>query len=300
MPFLIRAPGTHSLLVDFGRPHHRSLGVPLGGAADRAALALGNALLGNEPAETALEITLAGPVLEATAPHAVVVSGARFALWVNDSPRPAAKSFTVRPGDVLRIGTTERGLRGYLCVVGGFESPVILGSRSALEPIRAGQQLVCRPSLVRSRLLLDVPPVEGDSAVLRALQGSHAGEFDADDFVSQDYTVAAESNRMGSRLQGRPLARKDNHELLSAPVCPGTVQITNDGQAIVLGVDAQTIGGYPRIAQVISADLDKLGQLRPGQTIRFQWVDRADAESSYRARQAWLQERVTRLRHSIF
>ncbi len=300
MPFLIRAPGTHSLLVDFGRPHHRSLGVPVGGAADRAALALGNALLGNDPAQSALEITLAGPVLEATAPHSVVVSGAPFALWVNDSPRPAGKSFTVRPGDVLRIGTTELGLRGYLCVVGGFESQMILGSRSALEPIRPGQQLVCRPSEARSRLLLDAPPFIDDSVVLRVLKGSHAEEFDAGAFVSQDYTVAAESNRMGNRLRGRPLARKDNQELLSAPVGAGTVQITNDGQAIVLGVDAQTIGGYPRIAQVISADLDKLGQLRPGQVIRFQWVDRTDAEASYRHRQAWLHERVTRLRHSIF
>jgi antagonist of KipI len=143
----------------------------------------------------------------------------------------------------------------------------------------------------------DQPPADG--RLLHVLPGTHAEQFPAEAFVGQEYTVTAESNRMGLRLAGQPVPRQQAEELLSAPVCPGTVQITHDGRAIVLGVDAQTIGGYPRIAHVIAADLDKLAQLRPGDRIRFQWVEHATAIAQFRARQAWLHAWVTRLRHSL-
>src|SRR5262249_46638205 len=115
-------------------------------AADRVAIALGNGLVGNAPDAVALEVTLAGPILEALHPVAGVVFGAPFRSTINGHDIPSGTTFTLQPGDILRVGGTGAGARGYLCVAGGFDSPEALGSRSALEPIRAGQMLACRAS----------------------------------------------------------------------------------------------------------------------------------------------------------
>src|SRR5437879_2906351 len=119
---LLLTPGLLSLLVDFGRPRWRSLGVPVGGAADRAALALGNGLVGSPPDAVALEFTLSGPTLEAQHPAAGVVFGAPFQLTLNSRPISIGTTFTLEPGDVLKIGGTPAGVRGYLCVAGGFDT----------------------------------------------------------------------------------------------------------------------------------------------------------------------------------
>src|SRR5579872_4221569 len=153
MSLIVRESGLFSLLVDRGRPRSRSLGIPVGGAADRAALALGNALVGNQPDALAIEITLAGPILEAKESTACVVFGAPFQLTINGSPTRAGSTFTLEPGDVLRIGSTNNGVRGYLCVAGGFEARELLGSCSGFDPIRAGEELACRSSRIEARAL---------------------------------------------------------------------------------------------------------------------------------------------------
>jgi antagonist of KipI len=130
---------------------------------------------------------------------------------------------------------------------------------------------------------------------LRAADGPQAGWFSRESFFSQEFRVVPASNRMGMRLEGAPLA-VPNRELTSEPVCPGSVQVIHDGQCIVIGVDGQTIGGYPKIAQVIAADLDKLGQLRPDDRIRFQAVSLAEAERLRRRKKEELNEWLTRLR----
>ena len=136
MSLRVRDTGLLSLLVDRGRSRTRHLGVPLGGAADRAALALGNALVGNEPGAVALEVTLSGPMVEALHSTACVVFGATFLSTINNQPIAPGTTFTLRSGDVLRVGGAVVGARGYLCVAGGFAAPEVLGSRSALEPVR--------------------------------------------------------------------------------------------------------------------------------------------------------------------
>jgi antagonist of KipI len=131
---------------------------------------------------------------------------------------------------------------------------------------------------------------------LRVLDGPQASWFPAEAlFGSRRFSVSQASNRMGLRLQGEPLP-VPARELVSEPVCPGAVQVTRDGQCIILGVDGQTIGGYPKIAQVISADLDSLGQLRPGEEIRFARVSMEEAETAARLRRTKLQEWLIRLR----
>lgn len=334
MSLTVLDAGLYSLLVDRGRPGSRALGVPLGGAADRAAFALGNALLGNDPDAVALEVTLTGPTLRADRPTGCVVFGAPFTLAVSGrGPVPAGTTFRLDTGDVLRVGGTPDGVRGYVCVGDGFRTPKILGSHSALEPIRTGDVLDCHEShdagrslgfVTSSRMawIRDDPheaqpsdkatnrafpdgrgpvPEQHDAGSLltphvtiRVLDGPQRDWFPDGAFCNPTYTVLAASNRMGLRLAGDPLTKRSG-EMASEPVAPGAVQITNDGLPIVLGVDGQTIGGYPKVAHVIRADLDRLAQLRPGSTVRFERVTRNMADAAARQREAWLQEWRIRL-----
>ncbi len=298
MSLRVLEPGLQTLVVDGGRPGSRSLGVPLGGAADRWSLALGNALASNPPDAAALEICLAGPTLQAGCDLGCVIFGAPFEVFRGGERLPVGHTFTLRQGEVLRIAGTPTGMRAYLCVHGGLREPAMLGSRSGFEPVQRGQELTCAPSRLSGRWLNlgEDRPVgqETETVPLRALLGPQADWFDADDFFGQPYTVTPSSNRMGLRLSGRPL-RRPARELVSEPVAPGAVQVVNDGQCIVLGVDGQTIGGYPKVAQVIAADLDRLGQLRPGQAVRFGRVCIEEAEALYRERHQRLLEWTTRL-----
>jgi antagonist of KipI len=292
MSLTVLEPGVCSLIVDLGRPGHRSLGVPLGGAADRAAFLQGNALVGNGPDAAGLEFALVGPTLRAECDIAAVV----FGTLVQASVR-IGTTFTLRAGETLKIGPTAEGLRGYLCVSGGFTTRAILGSRSAFEPITKGQTLECGESHIAARSLAD--PIlsfapAGQPVTLRVLPGPQSDWFDLEAFLGHPFMVTPASNRMGLRLNGKPLERPER-ELVSEPVCPGTVQVVNDGQCIVLGVDGQTIGGYPKVAQVIAADLDALGQLRPGQALSFRRVTLAEAEVAFRLRATRLLDIIRRL-----
>jgi len=299
-------PGLATRVVDLGRPATRSLGVPVGGAADRFALAVGNGLVGNPPTATALEITLAGPTLQATAPMAGVLYGAAFELAIDRRTLTAGTTFTLRPEETLRVGGAQRGCRAYLCVQGGLQTPVVLGSRSSLEALGVGAQLPCFAGTIRGRWLRIPPagdPYRGYLAgtarppyPLRAVAGPQADWFDAAElFGGPEFTVTPASDRMGLRLLGSPL-RVPPRELVSEPVCPGSVQVLRDGQCVVLGVDGQTIGGYPKVAQVILADLGLLAQFRPGDRVVFERVEVAEAERLYRRQRAVLREWLVRLR----
>jgi biotin-dependent carboxylase-like uncharacterized protein len=295
MSLRVLEAGLQTLVVDFGRPGSRSLGLPVGGAADRRSLALGNALVGNSPDAAALEICLAGPTLQAGCDLGCVVIGAPFEMFRGDERLTVGRTFTLRRGDVLRIGGTTVGMRAYLCVRGGLLEPEALGSRSAFEPLRRGQELACEPSEIAGRAIDVGNELTADGpATLRALPGPQADWFELSEFFGPTFAVNPASNRMGLRLQGKPLQRKPG-ELVSEPVGPGAVQVINDGQCIVLGVDGQTIGGYPKVAHVIAADLDRLGQLRPAQELRFELVSIDDAEMAYRERQVQLREWLVRL-----
>jgi allophanate hydrolase subunit 2 len=230
------------------------------------------------------------------------VFGAPFQLTVNRRPVAAGTTFTLEPGDVLRVGGTPEGVRGYLCVAGGFDSPEVLGSRSGLEPLPAGAELPCPASRCAPRglgfaSLADEPRGSSSQspAVIRAFDGPQRDWFADDRFFGQEYEVTPASNRMGLRLAGEPLARRPG-ELVSEAVAPGAVQVTNDGRPVVLGVDGQTIGGYPKVAHVIRADLDRLAQLRPGQKVRFARVTPEEAETAAAEYAAALRPWLARLR----
>jgi antagonist of KipI len=280
--------------VDRGRPRTRSLGVPVGGPADAFTLALGNGLVGNPPDAPALEVCLSGPALVCDEDLACVVCGAPFSLRAGRRRLAANGTFTLRAGEELLIDGTPEGMRAYLCVRGGFAGPLVLGSRSALQPLAAGDRLPCTSGSIAARGLVPRFDWNAEPRLLRFLAGAQESWFPPGCFEGRSFTITPASDRMGLRLRGEPLPLP-GREMVSEPVCPGTVQVTG-GQCIVLGVDGQTIGGYPKIAQVVSADLDKLGQLRPGEVVTFRRVSVAEAETLYRRKRAELHDWLLRLR----
>lgn len=310
MALIVRRAGTYSVIVDAGRPGSLHVGMPRSGPADQSAWLLGNALVGNvEPtACTALEMTLHGPQLEATAPHSLVVCGAPFQMQLRRAGTPQSTPvnvghvFTMQPGDEVNIQGIdgETGLRGYLCVQGGFQTPIILESQSALQPINLGQTLPTRtlPAL-RSRWIIYEPWQQAAPAgVLRMVAGAHLTKSLRTLLLETKFRVRPESNRMGLRLHSTTTWPEDGKELVSAPVMPGTLQLPGGGQPILLGIDAQTIGGYPRLGHVIEADLDAIGQLRPGASLRFQLVTLEEAEQLATSHRAWLRGWHERIRWS--
>jgi 5-oxoprolinase (ATP-hydrolysing) subunit C len=289
-------PGWGTRVVDAGRPRTRHLGVPVGGAADRAAWMLGHALVGNPPETPALEICLKGPTLRADHDIGVVVCGAPFVLSSARQSLSANRTFTLSAGEELHIGGVPTGLRAYVCVAGGIEAPRVLDSYSSLDGVGHGAAFDCRSGRVRPRFFHDCPLLALASEwTLAVLAGPQADWFNEAEFYDATFTVALTSNRMGLRLDGPRLATP-GREMVSEPVSPGAVQVTREGQPIILGVDGQTIGGYPKIAHVCRADLDKLGQMRPGDKVRFERVRLDEAEARWRRRERELEEWLTRAR----
>jgi biotin-dependent carboxylase-like uncharacterized protein len=300
MSFHVLDPGLASRVVDLGRPATRGLGVAVGGAADRAALALGNALVGNPGGAAALEVCVKGPVLRAEMRLGCVLFGAPFTLASARQSLTMGSTFMLEAGEEIHIGGANQGMRAYLCIRGALTAPAVLGSFSGLDVVKAGDQLPCGSASVRRRFFPHsvLQELDTNRFHLQVVSGLQGDWFEESSFFDQEYSVTPALDRMGLRLEGRPL-RVPERELVSEPVCPGAVQVTRDGQCIVLGVDGQTIGGYPKIAQVIQADLDHLGQLRPGDKIRFRKVDMAQAVDLFRRRQDFIHEWVTRAQVSL-
>ena len=278
---------------DLGRRRHRAFGVPIGGAFDPDSHTFANALVGNDAMAATIELTLLGGAFRAEVPLNLALAGApmstrRRGLDGTERPLTPAVAFGMRAGEVLEIGGSAIGARAYLAVRGGWRTSIVLGSRSAEEPIRPGDSVPAVPSPpgpVRwpgPDMLGRIDPegpirlVDGPDCSLAIERDWHLGAF----------AVDPESDRIGLRLIGPEVAVTAVADRRSVPVAPGGIQIAG-GRPIVLGVACGTLGGYPLIAFVATADLGRLGQLRPGDPVRFHRVDLAEArrlDASRRAR----------------
>lgn len=266
-------PGFSTTVQDLGRPGHAALGVSRSGAADRGSFELANRLVGNPSGAAALEVTLGGLVLRASSVTTVAVTGASCAV----SPGGVNAPITLWPGDELTLGTATAGLRCYVAVRGGIDVPPVLGSRSTdtlgklgPPPLAAGMLL---PVGVPGAFpVADLAPRAAlpASPVLRVTPGPRRDWFTApDELLSTVYTVSPDSDRVGIRFTGPPLARSRHDELPSEACVPGSVQVPPSGRPILFHADSPTTGGYPVIAVVEEADLDLAAQLRPGQAVTF-------------------------------
>jgi biotin-dependent carboxylase-like uncharacterized protein len=289
---LVENPGPRATVQDLGRPGFRDRGVPVSGAFDRESHALANALLANPPDVATLELTLVGGTYRAEIPLALALAGAPMTARV-EGPEGSTRSlqvpqtFSLRPDDRLLLGGTPRGARTYLAVKGGWRTPLVLGSRSHEAPLRAGDRLSAAPGTTRTRR----PAVEEcgpDLGPLRILDGPDAGLFEPIDWEGLEFRVDLRSDRIGLRLDGPALRIEADPNRTSGPVAPGAVQVAG-GRPIVLGPACGTMGGYPLVAHVASAELDRLAQARPGDVLRFRRIDLAEArrlDRAYRRRLA--------------
>ena len=283
----VLATGALALVQDLGRPGAGATGVGRSGAADRAALRLGNRLVANPPSAAAVEVVFGGLAVRAgpdlPAPLLVALTGAPAPADVDGTPVGHHALVTLRAGQTLRLGPPPTGLRTYLAVRGGVEVDAVLGSRSSdvlsgigPAPLAPGDVVPIGPE-PGSPPLVDVAPVAlptGDAVTLRAVLGPRA-DWTADPaaLARTTWTASGRSDRVGMRLEGPPLERRDRGELPSEGMVRGAVQVPPGGEPVLFGADHPVTGGYPVVAVVLDADMDRAAQIRPGQQVRFRLLE---------------------------
>jgi biotin-dependent carboxylase-like uncharacterized protein len=246
---------------------------------------------------------LIGPELIVDGATTMAIAGAHFEVTLDERPVQIGSSFSAARGQRLKFGRLVQGARAYLAVAGGIQTPLVLGSRATHLVSRTGglggRALVAgdvvpmadapapRPLRKSTGLVL---PVKG-RALLRMMRGPQADWFERDALKTIDgvsFRISPQSNRMGYRLQGPPLARADDRELISEPLAIGAIQVPAAGEPILLMADRQTAGGYPKIGYVISADLPLAGQLAPGDFIEFNLCSQQEAVAALIGRERQL------------
>ena len=304
MTITVIKPGLQSTIQSRPRVGLRYQGVPASGAADPLSLALANRLLGNDWDAPALEATLLGPTLRFDRECAFAVTGAVAVVTLNGDEIQAHESRTASAGDQLAIGAAEIGARSYIAVTGGFAADEVLGSSSTNlqagfgglqgRALLAGDVLRCDSVDAESARTPDEFRLPMSSTwALRTCIARESNLLDDDShdhLFNTNWTVARRADRMGVRLEGPRLAVSSDGRMPSAGVIPGTIQCPEDGSPYVLSVDAGTVGGYPRIAQVARVDRHVLGQLRPGDHVRLLRREPDDAVTELRAKLAYWRE----------
>jgi antagonist of KipI len=302
----VRAPGLLTTVQDLGREGFGPMSVSASGAADPVSLRIGNRLVGNAESAAGLEMTLIGGTFAFPERTVVALSGSDFGATLDDKCVETWSSMEVRAGQALRVGPTRSGARCYLCVRGGIDVKLFLGSASTHllsglggfegRALRKGDVLkisaaggsfrTFRKATVATRAIAHLAPRK----ILRVTAGPQSDWFSPEArnaFYAGTYRVAEESNRMGLRLEGPAIAASSG-EMISEGVSLGAVQMTAGGLPIMLFVEQQTTGGYPKIANVISADLASLGQLKPRDEVRFEPVEIETARALLAEQEKWL------------
>ncbi len=292
----VLAPGMLTTVQDLGRTSYQRFGVPQSGALDATALRVANILLGNREGAAGLEITANGPRLRFLAETVIAITGADLGTTLDGQPLPGWQSFSASKGSVLDFEGPNDGLRSYVAFAGGIDVPLVMGSRSTYlrggfggfegRALMAGDTLKTFSPEVALALegngLPDdlVPESVGHDHELRVVMGPQEEAFSSDGvsaFLSSNYTVAQDSDRMGYRLEGPSIEHVGAADIVSDATALGSVQVPGNGQPIILLADRGTTGGYAKIATVVSPDISLLAQATPGDTVRFKAVSVADS-----------------------
>lgn len=312
------APGLMTSVQDLGRLGAQALGMPVAGATDPIALRLANAVVGNPENTAALEIGYLGPTLTAAVDGVRVVLGGKGKLTLqpagNGEVRPVKpwRSLLLKRGDKLTIGAVEDGGVAYLAVAGGFAIPPFMGSHSTYMRSGLGG-FEGRALKAGDRLPLNAIATEGDERELaeeidygagpiRVVLGPQEDRFTAkgiETFLSATYTVTKEADRMGIRLDGETVEHTRGADIASEGVVTGSIQVPGNGKPIILMADRQTTGGYTKIATVISADLPRVGRMKPGDSLQFAAVEVAQAEASRRAQEKMVRKLIDGIRTAL-
>lgn len=292
---LVQAPGLFTTVQDLGREGFGPIGVSPSGAADPVSLRIGNRLVGNPEGAAALEMTLLGGAFRFERAAVVAATGADFGPSLNGFPLPLWSSLEIREGQTVTFGPSRSGARAYLCIQGGIAVEPFLGSASTHvlsglggfegRPLRKGDRLELGSASscfhkrsVSAKALESLQPRK----TIRATDGPQSDWFRNSAWkilCESTFRVTEQSNRMGIRVEGPPITLDASREMITEGVSLGAIQVPPSGQPIILFVEQQTTGGYPKIANVISADLHSLGQLRPRDAIHFERIEMAEARA---------------------
>lgn len=309
---IINNPGIFTTIQDLGRRGFLDSGIPPSGAMDKLSFKLGNLLVGNPEDAAALEMTTHGISFEATQDMIIAITGAQFEASLNGQPMPLWHTVLVKSGDKVRIGKALQGWRGYLCIAGGIDVPMVLGSRSTYtmgglggckgRALKKGDSLPVQQPAERLDKLQGYrvdPAVIPDLAEARELrvvlgpQDDHVQSESLEAFASQQFLVLHNSNRVGYRFQGPQLffkekglskdAGSDPSNIVDDGNAIGAIQIPAGKEPICLGPDGVTMGGYVKIACLISSDMSRMAQLRLQEKINFKVVSIEQAHKILRA-----------------
>ncbi|OZB98392.1 biotin-dependent carboxyltransferase family protein [Paenibacillus sp. XY044] len=324
MSITIIKPGLLATIQDLGRSGYGKYGVIVSGSMDRFAHRTANWLVGNDEGDAVIEVTWSGMSLRLEREMWIALTGGDFSPQIDGIPVPMWRPVFVRKGSILAFTGPKNGCRTYMAVAGGIGVPEVLGSRSTyiragiggmkgralksgdIIPVGDGKNRLRHPSLsgtqafdaVRWAVPASARPAYSEHPLIRLIRGPQFGDFDE---VSRHallhgaFRITPQSDRMGYRLEGPKLQLQRPQEYISEGVTMGTVQVPPDGQPIILMADRQTLGGYPKIAQVAGVDLPVIAQTRPGSTLRFREIGQAEAE------QLWMDQgiRLNRLARMI-
>jgi antagonist of KipI len=284
----VQAPGLLTTVQDLGRPGFGPIGVSPSGAADPVSLRLGNRLVANEEIAAGLEMTLLGGTFVFPEGAILALTGSDFGATLDNVPLDLGTSAEAQPGQVVRVGATTSGARCYLCVQGGIIVTPFLGSASTHilsglggfqgRPLRKADIVRVGPArkpFCKRSIASQAWESLSHRKVLRVTPGPQVewfSESSQDSFYATTYRVGEQSNRMGLRLEGPAVSQRGPSQMITEGVSLGAIQVPTAGSPIILFVEQQTTGGYPKIANVISADLHRLGQLRPRDEVRFERV----------------------------
>lgn len=320
----ILKPGLLDTIQDLGRTGFQKYGVIVSGAMDPLACRLANVLVGNPESEATLEMTLSGPVIQFETDALISICGGDLNPSVNGEPVPMWRPVFIKKGAKLDFGYAKQGCRAYLAVAGGLDVKAVMGSKSTYlraglggylgRALQAGDKIPFGPLFNVSEKLMnaltarndgrpftasswrvarDIYPSMKRPAAIRAIKGPQFDWFDAKSqrgFYQKEFKVTSRSDRMGYRLEGRPLNLKQQRDMISDAINFGSIQVPPDGRPIILMADRQTVGGYPKIGQIASVDLPVVAQTKPGERISFTEISPHEAQVLYIEREKLIEQ----------
>lgn len=319
--------GLLTTVQDIGRYGSQKYGVIVSGAMDSYSLRLANILVGNKENEAALEITLYGTTLQFEEDMLIAITGGDFLTTIDGIIAPIWRPVLVKKNSILKFNSAIKGSRAYVAIAGGLKMPQVMGSKSTYlraniggfegRALQKGDSLhIGEKSKLSEALLKQLDDKNApwsinfnelinfqQDLIIRVLKGTEFDRFDRESqqtFFQEPYSLTVQSDRMGYRLEGSSISLSEKFELLSEGVTFGTVQIPPNGQPIILMADRQTTGGYPKIGQVITADLSSLAQLQPTATIRFKEVTLKEAEDLIMKNEQLINNIKTAVHYKVF
>ena len=303
MSINVLKPGFQSTIQDLGRNGYSHYGISKSGAADDLSIRLGNLIVGNNENAASIEMTLVGGEFKFDIDSTIVLTGSKFAAMIDNKSIPFNEIVKISANQTLSIGQTMEGARCYLAVKGGIDVTNVFSSKTTHLTSKMGgidgRALIKDDQLMIGKSMTGVAPIVYNNIldinmskllIIKGIQENYISKLTWKKFLNQEYKVSNLSSRMGIRLEGESLNLENNNEIITEGVPLGAIQLPRSGNPIISFVEHQTTGGYPKIANVISSEMHKVGQLKPGDKFKFELISLDEAEKLHFERENFFDE----------